>query len=130
MEYACTVWSSHTSKKKNTQNLEAVQRMTQFVKKWLWTNYSDTAMLQDLYYPTPEEGWWAIRAKIVMLFKILQNLVCISADQYISLPSMIIQGDTSKDWYSTLFRTIFYIGECMTLWDKPNEPSREHSVYI
>ena len=82
IEYACTVWSPHT--KKNIQSLEAVQRRAaRFVQNDYGFTSSVTAMLQDLGWPTLEERRWSIKA--TMLFKILHNMVCIPADQYLSI---------------------------------------------
>ena len=87
MEYACTVWSPHT--KKNIQILEAVQRRAARFVKNDYSNFSSvTAMMQDLEWPTLEERRWVI--KVTMLFKILNDIVCIPADQY--LVSISITG--------------------------------------
>ena len=68
-----------TPYKKNIQILEAVQRRAaRFVKN----DYSSvTAMMQDLEWPTLEERRWVI--KVTMLFKNLNDIVCIPADQYL-----------------------------------------------
>ena len=80
MEYACTVWSPYT--KKNIQILEAVQRRAaRFVNNDYSNLSSVTAMIQDLEWPTLEERRWV--TKVTMLFKILNNIVYIPADQYL-----------------------------------------------
>ena len=77
LEYACTVWSPYT--KKDIQILEAVQRSAaRFVNNQFC---SVTAMMQDLEWPTLEERRWV--TKVTMLFKILNDIVCIPADQYL-----------------------------------------------
>ena len=82
MEYACTVWSPYT--KKNIQILEAVQRRA-FAARFVKNDYSNfssvTAMMQDLEWPTLEERRWV--TKVTMLFKVLNDIVCIPADQYL-----------------------------------------------
>ena len=80
MEYASTVWSPHT--KKNIQILEAVQRRAARFVQNDYSNFSSvTAMMRDLEWPTLEERRWVI--KVTMLFKNLNDIVCIPADQYL-----------------------------------------------
>ena len=80
MEYACTVWLPYA--KKNIQILEAVQRRAaRFVKNDYSSFSIVTAMMQDLEWPTLEERRWV--SKVTMLFKILNDIVCIPADQYL-----------------------------------------------
>ena len=77
VEYACTVWAPCT--RKNIQSLEAVQRKAAwFAKNDYGFTSSVTAMLQDLGRPTLERRRWLF--KVIMLFKILHNMVCIPAD--------------------------------------------------
>ena len=85
MEYACTVWSPYT--KKNIQILEAVQRRAAwFVNNDYFIFSSAMAMMQDLEWLTLEERRWV--TKVTMLFKILNDIVCIPADQYlVSIPN-------------------------------------------
>ena len=67
MEYACTVWLPYT--KKSIQILEALQRRAARFVKNDYSNFSSvTAMLQDLEWPTLEEGRWV--TKVTVLFKI------------------------------------------------------------
>ena len=80
MEYASTVWSPYT--KKNIQILEAVQRRAARIVKNDYSNFSSvTAMMQDLEWPKLEERRWV--SKVTMLFKILNDIVCIPTDQYL-----------------------------------------------
>ena len=79
MEYACTVWSPYT---KNIQILEAVKRRAaRFVNNDYSNLSSVTVMIQDLEWPTLGER--RLVTKVTMLFKILNNIVDIPADQYL-----------------------------------------------
>ena len=105
MEYACTVWSPYT--RKNIQGLEALQRRAaRFVKNDYRFTSSVTAMLQDLEWPTLEERRLAIKA--TMLFKILNHLVCMPADQYLKAITDHTRRHTSKDYNSTPFFMLMF----------------------
>ena len=81
VQYANTVWSPYT--KQNISLLEAVQRKAaRFVfHKFLYSS-SVTSMLQQLGWPTLEQRRWISKVIIYMLYKILNNLVVISADKF------------------------------------------------
>ena len=97
MEYACTVWSPYT--KKNIQILEAVQRRASRFVKNDYSNFSCvTAMMQDLEWPTLEERRSV--TKVSMLFKNLNDIICIPADDRYAndlVPSLILEGDINRD---------------------------------
>ena len=94
MEYACRVWSPYT--KKNIQTFETVQRRAaRFVKNDYFNFSSVTAMMQDLEWPTLEERRWV--TKVTMLVKILNDIVCIPADQYLVSISNTAWKETSTE---------------------------------
>ena len=81
--------------KKNIQILEAVQRRAARFVNNDYSNFSSiTAMMQDLEWPTLEEKRWV--TKVTMLFKILNDIICIPADQYL-VSICILEGDINRD---------------------------------
>ena len=79
VEYANIVWSPYT--KQNISLLEAVQRRAaRFVFHEFSYLSSVTSMLKQLGWPMLEQRRWI--SKAFMLYKVLNNLVAISADKF------------------------------------------------
>ena len=69
------------------------ERQASMLKMTIFTS-NVTAMMQDLGWPTLEKRGWSLKA--IMLFKILHNMVCIPADQYLSTTTGHIGRHQSK----------------------------------
>ena len=102
LEYSSTVWDPHTQE--NASKLERVQRRAaRFVKNEYNQTASVTHLLQQLNWPTLQER--RAQAKVVMFYKIVNNLVAIPAPM-VRQP-IVIRGYSHR-YLVPFARTIVY----------------------
>ena len=81
LEYCASIWSSHTDQSK--QKLEMVQRRSaRYCTNRYHNTSSVTDMLQDLNWETLESR--RTKLQLVMIYKIMNDLVDIPADTYLT----------------------------------------------
>ena len=84
LEYACTTWDSHRKEDKNL--IELVQRRAaRYVVNRYYNTSSVISMLEELKWPTLEER--RQRARLILMYKIVNGLVKIDATDRLVQPS-------------------------------------------
>ena len=102
LEYSSTVWDPHTLE--NANKLERVQRRAaRFVKNEYNQTASVTNLLQQLNWPTLQER--RAQAKVVMFYKIVNNLVAVPAP---TVRQPIVIRGYSHRYLVPFARTIVY----------------------
>ena len=93
MDYASTTWDPYT--KTNAAKIEAVQRRT---ARFCFSDYSRTSsvtsMMQELGWEDLQTRWQ--QNKAIMMYKIVNNLVDIPADQYLTTAGASTRGHKQR----------------------------------
>ena len=93
LEYASTVWDSVT--KSNSANVESVQRRA---ARFCYDDYRRTSTITSMLQ---EIGWEDLQSrreqnKVAMMYRIVNNLVEIPADQYLTATSVSTTGHQQR----------------------------------
>ena len=90
MEYGSVIWDLHTAE--NIRSIEMVQhKSAMFVYRDYKTTSSVTTMLNNFSWTTLQEHRARLQAKAVMMYRIVNNLVCIPAT-YLTPAAVNIRG--------------------------------------
>ena len=93
IEYASSVWSP--AKKGSTNRIEAVQRRAARFATGDYSRYSSvTTMLQNLNWQSLQAR--RDRARIIMMYRIINNLVDIPSDTYLRASSLRTRGHSLR----------------------------------
>ena len=122
LEYACTTWDSHRKEDKNL--IELVQRRAaRYVVNRYYNTSSVISMLEELKWPTLEER--RQRARLILMYKIVNGLVKIDATDRLVQPSRLSRNMGQHSFQipscNTIIRTYFILPK--------NHQGLEHSVH-
>ena len=130
LEYCCTIWSPHH--KTLIHKVEMVQRRAaRFACNRYHNTSSVTDMLLDLQWETLETR--RQKLQLTMFFKIINNLVAIDPDPYLTPARVMPRSSHTKRFlpYSTSTDTLkfSFFPRCILIWNKlPASFAEAHSL--
>ncbi|XP_052763343.1 uncharacterized protein LOC128223945 [Mya arenaria] len=119
LEYCSTVWNPYT--KTHIRRLEMVQRRAaRYVTKRYHNTSSVTSMLEDLGWETLESR--RTKAQLTMMYKIVNNLVDIQADSYLTPSNRSTRTSNNRNFTqistSTSYYKFSFFPRTITEWNK------------